>query len=241
MRGIVREQMNIKIAHDGPVTTITLNRPECRNAVDPTTARELQAAFVAFDRTPDSRVAVLTGTGDAFCAGFDLKQLADGPRDWLGDLHFGDNPRDPALGPMGPTRLDLSKPVIAAVNGAAGTLNSDRALITTRPFRSPHHTVSEAGLLGGSSQLGRVSANRPVRACGADGRITDVGAVTGGGYRPLPAALHACGSQVGAESTGALPRGRAARGVPELDQHAARGRRRGRPPLRRRPGPTRRF
>ncbi len=111
--------MNIEIAHDGPVTTITLNRPECRNAVDPTTARELQAAFVAFDRTPESRVAVLTGTGDAFCAGFDLKQLADGPRDWLGDLHFGDNPRDPALGPMGPTRLDLSKPVIAAVNGAA--------------------------------------------------------------------------------------------------------------------------
>jgi enoyl-CoA hydratase len=110
--------MSVTVRRSGPVTTVILDRPECRNAVDPATARELQRAFVEFERDRETRVAVLTGAGEAFCAGFDLKALADGPRDWLNELHFGGQ-GGPPLAPMGPTRLQLSKPVIAAVNGAA--------------------------------------------------------------------------------------------------------------------------
>lgn len=109
--------MNVTVCRSGPVTTVILHRPERRNAVDPDTAKALHRAFVDFERDHDAKVAVLTGTGEAFCAGFDLKVLADGARDWVNDLHFGGS--GPPLGPMGPTRLQLSKPVIAAVNGAA--------------------------------------------------------------------------------------------------------------------------
>jgi len=110
--------MSVAVHRSGPVTTIVLDRPERRNAVDPVVARALQRTFVEFDRDRESRVAVLTGAGEAFCAGFDLKVLAEGSREWLNDLHFGSD-GSPPLGPMGPTRLQLSKPVIAAVNGAA--------------------------------------------------------------------------------------------------------------------------
>ncbi|WP_249123441.1 MULTISPECIES: crotonase/enoyl-CoA hydratase family protein [unclassified Bradyrhizobium] len=90
------------------VTTVIINRPECRNAVDHETALLLRAAFAAFDKDEGSDVAVLTGAGGAFCAGYDLKTVATAP------VH------DPAgEGPMGPSRMLLSKPVIAAVEGHA--------------------------------------------------------------------------------------------------------------------------
>jgi enoyl-CoA hydratase len=85
----------------------TLDRPERRNAVDGATARELSAAFRSFDANPELSVAVLTGAGGNFCAGFDLKALAEGTGPDVGE---GD-------GPMGPTYLRLGKPVIAAVEG----------------------------------------------------------------------------------------------------------------------------
>ena len=95
-------------ARDGPVWTVTINRPEARNAVDPETADALRAAFDAFEADTEARVAVLTGAGRTFCSGFDLKRVAD-----VGDY-------DPAArGPMGPTRDALTKPVIAAVEGHA--------------------------------------------------------------------------------------------------------------------------
>ena len=85
----------------------------------PDTALALHKAFVEFERDPEARVAVLHGTGGHFCAGFDLKTLASGAADdWLERLHFG-RPGEPALGPMGPTRLRLPKPVIASIAGAA--------------------------------------------------------------------------------------------------------------------------
>jgi enoyl-CoA hydratase/carnithine racemase len=90
------------------VVVVTIDRPERRNAVDGATARELAAAFRAFDADDDLSVAVLTGAGEHFCAGADLKALAEG------DVH------DLAVegdGPMGPTRMRLGKPVIAAVEG----------------------------------------------------------------------------------------------------------------------------
>ncbi|MEM6464174.1 MAG: crotonase/enoyl-CoA hydratase family protein [Pseudomonadota bacterium] len=93
----------------GPVTVITINRPEARNAVDPETGDMLRAAFRAFDADPDQSAAVLCGAQGNFCAGFDLKAVSTGA--------FRYNPAGD--GPMGPTRLLLSKPVIAAVEGYA--------------------------------------------------------------------------------------------------------------------------
>jgi enoyl-CoA hydratase len=94
----------------GPVTVVTIDRPERRNAVDPVTATALLDAFVAFDRDDSAAVAVLTGAAGTFCAGADLRSLAEGDRHRVAE----DGP-----GPMGPTRLALGKPVVAAVEGYA--------------------------------------------------------------------------------------------------------------------------
>lgn len=102
--------MTIKIEKNGPVTTIIINRPELRNAVDRPTADDLRAAFKAFDEDPTASVAVLWGQ-DNFCSGADLKAVASGER--RNDVHPAGE------GPMGPTRLLLCKPVIAAVAGYA--------------------------------------------------------------------------------------------------------------------------
>jgi enoyl-CoA hydratase len=95
---------------DGPLAIVTIDRPAARNAVNAATARALAAAFRRFDGEPAQRVAILTGAGGAFCAGFDLKEVAAGRRDHR--VESGD-------APMGPTRFKLSKPVIAAVEGPA--------------------------------------------------------------------------------------------------------------------------
>jgi enoyl-CoA hydratase len=100
----------VQVSRAGPVTTVLLGRPERRNAVDGPTAAALADAFRAFDADPDAAVAVLHGAGGTFCAGADLKAVGgpDGNR-----VEGGGN------GPMGPTRLRLSKPVIAAIAGHA--------------------------------------------------------------------------------------------------------------------------
>lgn len=101
--------MTVHIEKAGPVTTVTIDRPERRNAVDAATARALRDAFDAFEADPTAEVAVLTGAGGHFCAGYDLKSFAES-----GSSH------DPlGEGPMGPTRRRLTKPVIAAVEGYA--------------------------------------------------------------------------------------------------------------------------
>ena len=100
----------VRVEQDGPVTVVTIDRPERRNAVDGPAAAALADAFREFDRDPGASVAVLTGVGGAFCAGADLKAIAEGrPPRVAAD---GD-------GPMGPTRLRLSKPVLAAIEGPA--------------------------------------------------------------------------------------------------------------------------
>jgi enoyl-CoA hydratase len=100
----------VRVDHDGPITLVTLDRPGARNAVDGPTAQLLADAFRAFDADPDRSVAVLTGANGTFCAGADLKALSSGRGNRLAP--DGD-------GPMGPTRMVLSKPVIAAVEGHA--------------------------------------------------------------------------------------------------------------------------
>jgi enoyl-CoA hydratase len=98
--------MSVRVETSGSVTTITLDRPERRNAVDRATAEAMTEAFRAFDAEPTQSVAVLTGAGGTFCAGADLTILDNRVED------DGD-------GPMGPTRMRLTKPVLAAVEGYA--------------------------------------------------------------------------------------------------------------------------
>jgi enoyl-CoA hydratase len=100
----------VRIERNGPVTTVILNRPQARNAVNGPTAAALYAAFEEFDRDDTASVAVLWGDGGTFCAGADLKSF--GTPDANAVHRTGP-------GPMGPTRMVLSKPVIAAVSGYA--------------------------------------------------------------------------------------------------------------------------
>jgi enoyl-CoA hydratase len=98
------------VDRSGPVTTIVLDRPEVRNAVDAPTAAALAEAFAHFDADTDAAVAVLFGAGGTFCAGADLKAIG---------TERGNRTAPDGNGPMGPTRMRLSKPVIAAVAGHA--------------------------------------------------------------------------------------------------------------------------
>jgi len=102
--------MTVRAESDGPVTVITIDRPDVRNAVDGPTASALADAFRAFADDGDALVAVLTGAGSTFCAGADLSAMLDGRSNRVAD--DGD-------GPMGPTRMLLDKPVLAAVEGYA--------------------------------------------------------------------------------------------------------------------------
>jgi enoyl-CoA hydratase len=102
--------MSVRIEQQGPITTVILDRPERRNAVDRATAEALADAFRSFDADPHARVGVFCGDHGTFCAGADLKAIASGTP----------NRVDPeGDGPMGPSRMLLSKPVIAAVAGHA--------------------------------------------------------------------------------------------------------------------------
>jgi enoyl-CoA hydratase len=102
--------MSVQLRTAGPVRVVTIDRPERRNAVDGPTARELADAFRAFDADDAVAVGVLTGAGGTFCAGADLKAIAEGR---------GNRVSADGDGPMGPTRLVLSKPVIAGIEGFA--------------------------------------------------------------------------------------------------------------------------
>jgi enoyl-CoA hydratase len=120
----------VHVETNGPVTTVIINRPELRNAVDPATGRALVEAFLAFERDPEAAVAVFWGAGGAFCAGGDLKALSGSEgQAWLEDLKFQENGNgELPPGPLGPSRLQLSKPVIAAVEGPAVAGGTELAL-----------------------------------------------------------------------------------------------------------------
>jgi enoyl-CoA hydratase len=103
--------MTVRRESSGPVLTVTIDRPEARNAVDRATADALAEAFRDFDADDSLSVAVLTGAGGTFCAGADLKALSRGE---------SVNRLEPdGDGPMGPSRMRLSKPVVAAIEGYA--------------------------------------------------------------------------------------------------------------------------
>ena len=102
--------MSVRFEVEGPVAVVTIDRPERRNAVDVATAAALVEAFRRFDGDEALAVAVLTGAGGSFCAGADLKAIAEGK---------GLSVAEEGEGPMGPTRMRLGKPVIAAIEGHA--------------------------------------------------------------------------------------------------------------------------
>jgi enoyl-CoA hydratase len=165
--------MSVSVTRDGAITVVSIDRPERRNAVDGPTARALYEAFVAFDADDDASVAVLTGSGGNFCAGADLKAIAGGGGNRV--------ERSGDFGPMGPTRLQLGKPVIAAIEGFAVAGGLELALwcdlrvaaagatfgVFCRRFGVPLidlGTVRLPRLIGQSRAMDLILTGRPVAA-----------------------------------------------------------------------------
>jgi enoyl-CoA hydratase len=168
----VSDDGTVRVERNGPVSTVILNRPEARNAVDRPTAKALAAAFRAFEDDPDAAVAVLWGEGGHFCAGADLKAMGTSRANRV------DADGD---GPMGPTRLRLGKPVIAAVSGYAVAGGMELALwcdlrvveedaefgVFCRRWGVPlidGGTVRLPRLIGTSRALDLILTGRPVHA-----------------------------------------------------------------------------
>ena len=166
----------VRVKRSGPVTTVLLSRPERRNAVDGPTAQALADAFRGFESDREAAVAVLHGEGGVFCAGADLQ--AAGTRS-------GNRVRDDGDGPMGPTRLRLSKPVIAAIAGHAVAGGLELALwcdlrvaeedavlgVFCRRWGVPlidGGTVRLPRLIGASRAMDMILTGRPVDAAEAE-------------------------------------------------------------------------
>ncbi|MFJ8373768.1 crotonase/enoyl-CoA hydratase family protein [Streptomyces sp. NPDC094461] len=186
----------VRIEREGAVFTVILDRPEVRNAVDGPTANQLADAFRAFDADPDASVAVLWGEGGTFCAGADLKGIGTERGNKV--LADGD-------GPMGPTRMRLSKPVIAAVSGHAVAGGLELALwcdlrvaeedavfgVFCRRWGVPlvdGGTVRLPRLIGESRAMDMILTGRPVPAAeayamGLANRIVPPGAARGAAER----------------------------------------------------------
>ncbi len=111
--------MTVRVEKDGTVWTVIHSRPDARNAMDPESALALYHLFLEFDADDSAAVAVFWGEGGAFCAGWDLKHASvlEGAKA-LDPYDFPEK-GEPPMAAMGPSRLELSKPVIAAVAGPA--------------------------------------------------------------------------------------------------------------------------
>ena len=164
---------SVRVEKQGSVTTVVINRPQAKNAVDRGVAHALATAFRAFDADPEARVAVLCGEGGTFCAGADLKSYAANPDEWT--------LREDGDAPLGPTRMLLGKPVIAAVSGHAVAGGLELALwadlrvveasavfgVFCRRWGVPlidGGTIRLARLIGHSRALDMLLTGRPVNA-----------------------------------------------------------------------------
>jgi enoyl-CoA hydratase len=170
------DQPLVLVERDGPVTIISINRPERRNAVNGATAKMLYDAFLAFDADESASVAVFTGGGGYFCAGADLKMVATGDPEKKREVGGFQT-----IAPMGPSRLRLTKPVIAAVEGHAVAGGMELALwadmrvvgegavfgIFCRRFGVPLidlGTIRLPRLIGHSRAMDLILTGRPVEA-----------------------------------------------------------------------------
>jgi enoyl-CoA hydratase/carnithine racemase len=186
---------------EGTTTVVTIERPDVRNAVDGPTARALHEAFLAFDHDDTQSVAVLTGASGTFCAGADLKAVSTGLGNRIESMTPG-APDPTALAPMGPTRLRLSKPVIAAVEGHAVAGGLELALwcdlrvaardavfgVYCRRWGVPlvdGGTIRLPRLIGQSRAMDMILSGRPVEGAEAEAwglvnRLTDPGGALDG-------------------------------------------------------------
>jgi enoyl-CoA hydratase len=185
----------VRVDREGPVRIVTIDRPQARNAVDGPAAAQLVEAFGEFEDDDTSAVAILTGAGGTFCAGADLKAVATGNGNRVD--------RDMAVpGPMGPTRMMFSKPVIAAVEGYAVAGGLELAMmcdlrvaardavfgVFCRRWGVPlidGGTVRLSRMLGHSHALDLILTGRPVsgdeaRTMGLANRLTEPGAALAG-------------------------------------------------------------
>ena len=171
-----QDSKDILVERENEITIISINRPERRNAVDGKTANALYEAFLSFDADPNASIAVFTGVGNCFCAGADLKAIATGDREKRREVG-GRN----TMAPMGPSRLVLSKPVIAAVEGYAVAGGMELALwadmrviaedtvfgVFCRRFGVPlidMGTIRLPRLIGESRAMDLILTGRPVQA-----------------------------------------------------------------------------
>ncbi|BDB40550.1 enoyl-CoA hydratase [Mycobacterium kiyosense] len=162
----------MRVERNGPVTTVSINRPQARNAVNGPTAAALYTAFEQFDRDESASVAILRGEGGTFCAGADLKAFGTSEAN---SVHRS------GPGPMGPSRMMLSKPVIAAVDGYAVAGGLELALwcdlrvaeqdavfgVFCRRWGVPlidGGTVRLPRLIGHSRAMDMILTGRPVKA-----------------------------------------------------------------------------
>lgn len=180
----------VTVTVDGPVRIITIDRPQARNAVDGPTATALFDAFTAFESDDDARVAILTGAGGTFCAGADLKAIGSGNGNRVEvDMTLP--------GPMGPSRIGFTKPIIAAVEGYAVAGGLELAMmcdlrvaardavfgVFCRRWGVPlidGGTVRLARMIGHSHALDLILTGRPVsgdeaRLMGVANRLTEPG------------------------------------------------------------------
>src|SRR3954447_22682366 len=170
------EADTVLVERDGPITIVSINRPHCRNAVDGLTARKMYDAFLAFDADEDASIAVFTGTGGYFCAGAELKAVASSDPNKKREIGGHST-----VAPMGPSRLRLTKPVIAAVEGFAVAGGMELALwadlrvvaedaifgIYCRRFGVPLidlGTIRLPRLIGHSQAMDLILTGRPVGA-----------------------------------------------------------------------------
>ena len=157
--------MSIRTERSENILTVTLDRPEARNALDQAMRQALVETWIAFRDDPALRVAILTGAGDAsFCAGADLKEIGDWYRSMTPIERRERGEREPGLG--GITRnLDTGKPVIAAINGHCLAGGLELALACDLRIAAEHATFGLPevcrGLIpgaGGTQRLPRAIA-----------------------------------------------------------------------------------
>jgi enoyl-CoA hydratase len=170
---MMNKPLKVLTSKEGTTTTVTINRPEVRNAVDHETGQLLKAAFQEFEADESQSVAILCSTGETFCAGYDLKSVAEGNLDKIYQPE--------GEGPVGVSRMLLSKPVIAAVEGYAVAAGLELALwcdlrvasetavfgVFCRRWGAPlvdGGTVRLPRLIGHSRALDMILTGRPVDA-----------------------------------------------------------------------------